>query len=37
VNYGGATGDELIALAQQVQTSVHEKYGVRIQPEVNVI
>lgn len=37
VNYGGATGDELIALAQQVQASVYEKYGVRIQPEVNVI
>ena len=37
VNYGGATGDELIALAQQVQASVYEKYGVQIQPEVNVI
>jgi UDP-N-acetylmuramate dehydrogenase len=37
VNYGKATGDEIIALARQVQASVMDKYGVRIQPEVNVI
>jgi UDP-N-acetylmuramate dehydrogenase len=37
VNYGNATGDEILALAQQVQASVAEKFGVTISPEVNVI
>lgn len=37
VNYGNATGHEILALAHQVQQSVEEKYGIAITPEVNVI
>lgn len=37
VNYGNATGDEILALAQNVQQSVQEKFGVLISPEVNII
>lgn len=37
VNSGGATGDEVIALATQIQHSVYQKFGVRISPEVNFI
>jgi len=37
VNYGNATGHEIMALAQQVQQSVREKYGIEISPEVNVV
>lgn len=35
VNYGRATGAEIMALARQVQQSVQEKFGVTITPEVN--
>jgi UDP-N-acetylmuramate dehydrogenase len=37
VNYGGATGSEVYALALAIKTSVFEKFGVEINPEVNVI
>ena len=37
VNHGKATGDEILNLAKQVQTSVLEKFGITITPEVNVI
>ena len=37
VNYGKATGSEILALAKQVQQSVQEKFGVLISPEVNVV
>ncbi len=33
VNRGGATGEEVWALAQAIQTSVHEKFGVTLEPE----
>ena len=36
VNYGNATGEEIIALAKQIQQSVKEKFDVDILPEVNV-
>ena len=36
VNYGGATGQEIISLAKEIQFSVKEKFGVDINPEVNV-
>ena len=36
VNYGGATGEEIIALAKQIQQSVKEKFEVDIVAEVNV-
>jgi UDP-N-acetylmuramate dehydrogenase len=37
VNYGGASGDEIYSLATEIQTSVMEKFGIEIIPEVNVI
>ncbi|MVM29777.1 UDP-N-acetylmuramate dehydrogenase [Spirosoma sp. HMF4905] len=37
VNYGSATGDEIMILAKQVQKSVQEKFGVSISPEVNIV
>lgn len=37
VNFGGATGNEVIALAQEVQRAVYEKFGIRIEPEVNIL
>jgi UDP-N-acetylmuramate dehydrogenase len=37
VNYGNATGDEIVQLAKKVQESVAAKFGVDISPEVNVI
>lgn len=37
VNYGGASGSEIYELALQIRESVLEKFGVRIDPEVNVV
>jgi UDP-N-acetylmuramate dehydrogenase len=37
VNYGGASGEEVFAVAQQVQKSVIEKFGIELQTEVNII
>lgn len=37
VNYGGATGKEIFDLAMQIQKTVFQKFGVMIEPEVNVI
>lgn len=37
VNLGGATGAEIWQLAGQIIESVHQKFGIRIEPEVNVI
>lgn len=37
VNCGGATGEEVMALAAQIQTSVFERFGIHISPEVNYI
>ena len=37
VNYGGATGGEVIALAKYVSMMVNEKFGVEISPEVNLL
>lgn len=37
VNYGDATGSEIFALALEIQRSVFEKFGIKIEPEVNVI
>lgn len=36
VNYGGATGKEIWQLALDIKSSVLEKFGVNIEPEVNV-
>lgn len=36
VNYGRAKGEEVLALAKEIQASVEEKFGVLIVPEVNI-
>lgn len=37
VNLGGATGEEIAALAREVAASVMQKFGIEISPEVNYI
>lgn len=37
VNCGKATGKEVIALSEEIQKSVFDKFGVRISPEVNFV
>ncbi|MBP6335256.1 MAG: UDP-N-acetylmuramate dehydrogenase [Bacteroidia bacterium] len=37
VNYGGATGEELISHARKVQQSIKEKFGVEMEMEVNIV
>lgn len=37
VNYGDATGSEIFALALDIQRSVMDKFGIKIEPEVNVV
>ena len=37
VNLGGAKGADIVALSDAVRTSVREKFGIDIYPEVNVI
>lgn len=37
VNYGGATGEEILNFSMQIVTSVKEKFGVTLVREVNVI
>lgn len=37
VNYGGGTGQELLDLVHQLQTAVHERFGVILVPEVCII
>ena len=37
VNYGNASGAEIINLAKEIQEVVKEKYGIQIDPEVNIL
>lgn len=37
VNYGNATGKEILALAKKIQDEVKKNYNIKIQPEVNII
>ncbi|MBE6182578.1 MAG: UDP-N-acetylmuramate dehydrogenase [Rikenellaceae bacterium] len=37
VNFGGASGGEVIALARKIQSCVHNKFGVEIAAEVNIL
>jgi UDP-N-acetylmuramate dehydrogenase len=37
VNYGGATGQEILDVSKTVQNTVFEKFGIHIEAEVNVI
>lgn len=37
VNYGGATGQEILAVSKTVQAKVFERFGIQIEAEVNII
>lgn len=37
VNHGNATGQQLLALARRIQQSVHEKFGVALEPEPVIV
>ena len=37
VHYGGGSGHDIVGLAQRIQQSVEEKFGIRISPEVNFV
>jgi len=37
VNYGRATGSNLLTLAHRIQNSVYERFGVKLEMEVNII
>jgi UDP-N-acetylmuramate dehydrogenase len=37
VNYGNATGAQLLALARRIAGSVHERFGVALEPEPRII
>jgi UDP-N-acetylmuramate dehydrogenase len=37
VNYGNATGQEILAVSKDIQDTVFKTFGIRIEAEVNVI
>jgi UDP-N-acetylmuramate dehydrogenase len=37
VNYGKASGNEIIELSKKIQQSVLDKFDITISPEVNII
>ena len=37
VNYGTATGDDILQLSKYVQDTVLDRYGINIEPEINIL
>ena len=37
VNYGSAKGEEIWNLAKEIQKSVFDKFGIEIEPEINIV
>lgn len=37
VNFGEATGEEILELAREVQERIHRKFSIALEPEVNII
>lgn len=37
VNYGKASGEELVQLSKEIQNSIFEKFGIALEAEVNII
>ncbi len=37
VNYGGASGEDILRLARHIQETVKEEFSIELQPEVNIV
>ncbi len=37
VNYGAATGEEILQLSRNIQHAIHQKFGIELEAEVNII
>jgi UDP-N-acetylenolpyruvoylglucosamine reductase len=37
VNHGGATGEDIFLLAQEMSSSVLQRFGIALQPEVLIV
>ena len=37
VNYGNATGQEILNVSKEIQDTIYKKFGIQIEAEVNII